>query len=297
VNGQTEESRRIIIRAETAGLIKTVSEKEGRIVKAGEIIARQDIGDRNSRLIEKTALVRQREIEFEAAKKLAKKGFRSDAKLAEAHALVSSALAQAKTIRLDLARTTIKTPFQGILENRYVENGNFVKIGDNIAKVVDLDPILAVGFVSERHIESLEVGQLGTVTLVNGQIADGKLRFISAVADRETRTFRVELEIPNSDYKIRSGLTGKLKLPLNPVSVHVISPSVLTLADSGKIGVRIVDDGDIVRFMTIKIISDTTDGIWVIGLRDGQRLITVGHEYVKAGQKVRPVLEQTKNGA
>ena len=198
---------------------------------------------------------------------------------------------------MNLARTTIKTPFQGILENRYVENGNFVKIGDNIAKVVDLDPILAVGFVSERHIESLEVGQLGTVTLVNGQIADGKLRFISAVADWETRTFRVELEIPNSDYKIRSGLTGKLKLPLNPVSVHVISPSVLTLADSGKIGVRIVDDGDIVRFMTIKIISDTTDGIWVIGLRDGQRLITVGHEYVKAGQKVRPVLEQTKNGA
>ena len=297
VNGQTEESRRIVIRAETAGLIKSVPGKEGKIVKAGEVIAQQAIGDRNARLIEKVALVRQREIEFKAAKKLANKGFRSKAKLAEAIALLNSARAQAETMRLDISKTTITAPFQGVLEARYVEKGNFVKIGDNIARVVDLDPILAVGFISERNIGSLEVGRPGIVTLITGQVAGGVLRYISNVADSETRAFRVELEIPNSDYKIRSGLTGELKLPLDPVPAHVISPSVLTLGDIGKIGVRVVDNAEIVRFMPIKILSDTKDGLWVTGLRDGQRLITVGHEYVKTGQKVRPVPEPIKIGS
>ena len=60
---------------------------------------------------------------------------------------------------------------------------------------------------------------------------------------------------------------------------------------------EIVDDGDIVRFAPTKILSDSPDGLLVSGLKDGQRLITVGHEYVKAGQKVQPVPETAKTGA
>ena len=297
VNGRTEESLKVTIRAETAGPVSAVPGEEGRIVDAGDVIARQDIEDRNARLAETLALVRQREIEYSAAEKLAKKGFRAGTKLAEARALLDAARAQAKSMRIDLSRTTIKAPFRGVLETRYVEKGDFVKIGDNIAKIVDLDPVLAVGFVSERDVGALEVGGPGRVTLIDGQTADGTVRFIAAVADSETRSFRVELEIPNPDHKIRSGLTGELTLPLSPIRAHVVSPAVLTLADNGKIGVRIVDDADIVRFVPIKILSDSTEGLWVAGLKDGQRLITVGHEYVKAGQKVQPVPETAKSGA
>ena len=107
----------------------------------------------------------------------------------------------------------------------------------------------------------------------------------------------MELEIPNAGHKIRSGLTGELTLPLSPIRAHVVSPAVLTLSDGGRIGVRIVDDSDIVRFVPIRILSDSAEGLWVSGLKDGQRLITVGHEYVKAGQKVQPVPESAKPGA
>ena len=111
------------------------------MVEVDEIIARQNIEDRNALLAEASALVKQREIEFVAAQKLAQKGFRSGTKLAEARALLDAARARAKTIRIDLSKTTITAPFRGILEARYVEKGDFVKIGDNIAKIVDLDPI------------------------------------------------------------------------------------------------------------------------------------------------------------
>ena len=294
LNGRTEESRKVILRAETTGSIINISGKEGRMVEVDEIIARQNIEDRNALLAEASALVKQRKIEFVAAQKLAQKGFRSGTKLAEARALLDAARARAKTIRIDLSKTTITAPFGGVLEVHYVEKGDFVKIGDNIAKIVDLDPILAVGFISEKDIDAIKIGGRGHIKLTNGRTANGTVRFIGSVADSATRSFRVELQIPNSDYKIRSGLTGELTLLLKPIQAHVVSPAVITLADDGRIGVRIVDDDNIVRFVKIKILSDSAEGLWVSGLKDGQRLITVGHEYVKAGQLVRPTQVKAK---
>ena len=294
LNGRTEETRKVTLRAETTGPILNVTGQEGSVVEAGAIIARQRVGDRNALLAEASALVKQREIEFGAAQNLAQKGFRSGIKLAEARALLDAARARAKTIRIDLSKTTITAPFRGVLETHYVEKGDFVKIGDNIAKIIDLDPILAVGFISERDIDAIKIGGRGRLKLTNGRTADGTIRFIASVADSATRSFRVELEIPNGNHKIRSGLTGELTFLLKPIRAHVVSPAVITLSDDGRVGVRIVDDNNVVRFVKIKILSDSAEGLWVSGLEDGQRLITVGHEYVKAGQLVQPTQVKAK---
>lgn len=297
LNGRTEESRKVTLRAETAGPVIEVPGVEGRVIEAGDIIARQSIEDRNARLAEAVALVKQREIEYRAATQLAKKGFRSGTQLAEARAKLDAARAATKSMRIDLSRTTIKAPFRGVLETRYVETGDFIKAGDNVAKIVDLDPVLAVGFASERDVGSVVIGATGNVTLVDGTAASGSIRYIASVADPDTRSFRVELEIPNPDHGIRAGLTGRLTLPLPAIRAHVLSPAVLTLADDGRIGVRIVDDGDIVRFKPVSILAESNEGVWISGLNDGDRLITTGHEYVKAGQKVRPVPETGEAGS
>ena len=297
VNGRTEESRKVTLRAETSGPIIDVPALEGRILDADDIVARQGVEDRRARLAEAMALVKQREIEFRAATELAKKGFRSDTKLAEARAQLDAARASTESMRIDLSRTTIKAPFRGIMETRYVEKGDYLKAGDNVAKIVDLDPVLAVGFASERDIGAIFIGEPGQVTFIDGTTARGKIRFIASVADPDTRSFRVEMEIPNPDHRIRAGLTGKLTLPLPPVRAYIVSPAVLTLADDGRIGVRIVDGSDVVRFVPISILAESVDGFWISGLTDGDRLITVGHEYVRAGQKVRPVPETDKAGS
>lgn len=297
VNGRTEESRQVTLRAETAGPIIAVPAIEGRTLKAGDVVARQSVEDRNARLAEAIALVKQREIEYRAATELAKKGFRSGTKLAEARAQLDAARASTKSMRIDLSRTTIKAPFRGVMETRYVEKGDYVKIGDNVAKIVDLDPVLAVGSASERDIGSISIGEPGQVTFIDGTTATGNIRYIASVADPETRSFRIELEIPNPDHRIRAGLTGKLTLPLPPVRAHVISPAVLTLSDDGRIGIRAVDGDDIVRFKPVSILTESADGLWVSGLKDGDRLITIGHEYVRAGQKVQAVPETAKAGS
>ncbi|MEE2721930.1 MAG: efflux RND transporter periplasmic adaptor subunit [Pseudomonadota bacterium] len=297
LNGRTEESRRVTLRAETRGPIVDVPGEEGHTLEAGDVIARQNVEDRKARMAEAKALVRQREIEYKAAAQLAKKGFRSGTKLAEARANLDAARAKTKGMSIDLSRTTIRAPFRGVLETRDVEKGDFVKAGDKIASFVDLDPILAVGYVSERDVGALGVGRPGRVTMIDGTVIDGTVRYIASVADKKTRSFRVEMQIPNPDHRIRAGLTGELTLPLAEISAHLISPAVLTLADDGRIGVRIVDPLDIVRFVPVKILSNTPDGLWIAGLRNRDRLITVGHEYVKAGQKVRPVSVATVAGS
>ena len=297
LNGRSEASRRVTLRAQTAGPITAIHAAEGHIVESGDMIARQSLGDRTARLNESTALVRQREIEFRAATKLAKKGFRSEAKLAEARAKLDAARAKTKSMRIDISRTTIKAPFRGVLETRFVEEGDYLKIGDQIASIVDLDPILAVGSASEHEVGSITVGKTGIATFVGGNVAKGKIRYIASVADPDTRSFRVELEIDNANHGIRAGLTGKLSLPKPPVRAHVLSPAVLTLADDGRIGVRTVDNMDIVRFRRVFILSQSREGIWVSGLVDGEKLITVGHEYVRAGQKVLPISERTVTGS
>lgn len=297
INGRTEESRKVTLRAETAGPISEIAVEEGSAVKDGQVVARQTPEDRRALLREAEALVEQRQIEYRAAAELSRKGYRSDTKLAEARALLDAARARAESMRIDLSRTEIKAPFDGVLESRSVERGDYVKESDAVAVIVDLDPLIAVGFVSERDIGAVSMGTPGVVRLVDGTTLEGTVSYVATVADAQTRAFRVELEVPNPGNKVRAGLTGELRLPLAPVKAHVLSPAVLTLADDGRIGVRIVNRDDVVEFVPVTILADTSDGLWVTGMTDGQRLITVGHEYVKAGQKVAPVPENAGTGS
>lgn len=297
INGRTEESRRVTLRAATAGPIDSVPVKEGRMLKRGDIVTRLNVEDRTALLAEAEALVKQREIEYKAASRLAKKGFRSDTKLAESRAQLDAARARTKSMRIDISRTKIRAPFDGVLEDRYVETGDYVKVGDEIATIVDLDPVLAVGFVSERDITEVKVGAKASVELVDGRWAEGIIRYVATVADSETRSFRTEVEIANRDGNIRAGLTGRLRIPLSTIMSHLISPSILTLADDGRVGVRIVNADDVVEFIPVRILSNSNEGLWVSGLENGHRLITVGHEFVKSGQKVRAVPETVETAS
>lgn len=289
INGRTAESRHVTLRAETIGPIADIFIQEGRVVSENEVIARQNIEDRTALLSEASALEKQRQIEFSAATELARKGFRSGTKLAEAQAQLEAAQARTKSVRIDISRTSIRAPFAGVLETLHVEKGDYVQKGGEIATVVDLDPILAVGFVSERDVGAIRTGTPGSLRLLDGRTASGTVRFVGSVADAATRSFRVELEIPNPGNLIRAGLTSELRLPLAPVSAHLVSPAWLTLADDGTIGLRGVNTDNTVVFLPVTIIADTPEGMWVAGVPDRIRVITVGHEYVKAGQKVMPV--------
>jgi multidrug efflux system membrane fusion protein len=286
VNGRTEVSRSVLLRAEIDGRIVEVGAAEGSFIKQGAVIARVATQDRMARLTETEALLKQREMEYKAATELSRKGFRADTKLAEARAFLDAAKAQVERMKIELSHTVIRAPFDGFLENRDVERGAYVKTGDSVATVVDLDPVLVVASVSEREVANVRLGQPGRAVLVDGTAIDGTVRYISSVADASTRSFRVELEIDNPDGAVRDGLTAELLLPLPAIHAHNISPAILTLADDGSVGVMTLDENDVARFTEVRILDDSGAGVWVVGLPERVKIITVGQGFVKSGQKV-----------
>ncbi len=289
LTGRTEASRRVDLRAETEGQVVELLARRGDTVAKNDVIAKLRLDDRGAKLAEAKAVLKQREIEYEAAQKLFEKGFRSSTEQAASAARLDAARAVVEQMEIDIADTTLRAPFAGIIGAGHVELGNFVKVGDVAATVIDLDPVLAVGSVSERQIGGLQKGATASVTLIDGTLHTGIIRFIAPVADPQTRTYRVELEIDNPDYAIRDGITAKIEFPLGEARAHFVSPSVLTLNDAGVVGVRTVDENDTVRFKPIDILADEPQGIWINGLPEKIRLIVVGQEFVAEGEHVKPV--------
>ncbi|MDH5410944.1 MAG: efflux RND transporter periplasmic adaptor subunit [Alphaproteobacteria bacterium] len=289
LTGQTEPSRHATVSAETAARVIAVEAEEGSVVKKGDIIVRLATDDREALLAEARALLKHRQIEYSAANKLSSKGYQTQTKLAETSANLESAEAHLRRIEIDMERTVIRAPFDGVIQTRMVEVGDYLKVGSPVALVIDLDPLIAVAQVSEREIAGVVNGVDAKVRLVTGDIIDGRVRYVSSVGSEGTRTFRVELEIDNAENRLAAGLTAEIRLPVAAVEAHNMSPAALTLDDTGVIGVKIVDARNIVRFHPIQLVSDGLDGVWIGGLPREATIITVGQEFVLPGQTVTPV--------
>ncbi len=293
LRGRTEALRTVDIKAETYGQIEELKIKRGDYVTRGQVIVQLDPESRPAVLREAKALREQRRLEYEAASRLKEKGFRAETQYAAARAALDAAEAVVQRAEVDLANTAIRAPFEGILDERMVELGDFVEQGDSIVRVVDLDPILVVGEVNERDIDRIGVGTIGQARLITGTEIAGRVRFIASMANAQTRTFRVELEVPNPDGAIPDGVSAELSLPLDEVMAHLVSPAILTLNDKGVVGVMTLEGEDRVRFRPVELIDSTPEGLWLGGLPDRVTFITVGQEFVKDGQKVKPVDERS----
>jgi len=289
--GHTGANRTVAIAAEIDGRIAEVLVENGSRVAAGDPIARIAISDLEAQVAQAQSLVEQRRVEYNAAAELGQSGYSARNQVATARANLSAAQAQLTQWQDQLAKTEITSPFAGVINDRAVELGSYVHAGDTIATLVDLDPVIISVYVTERHVGRVQVGALAEAALVTGETVDGIVRYVSAVADAATRTYEVEIEVANDDGAIVAGMTADVRIPGRQIMAYLISPAVIALADDGTIGVRVVDDRDVVQFMPITLLTDTTGGLWITGLPDRVRLITVGQEYVSEGQRVTPVYQ------
>jgi multidrug efflux system membrane fusion protein len=294
VSGRTEPNRAIELKAETDGTVVALGAERGSRVTAGAAIVTLDIRDRRARLDEAEALIVQRQLEFEAAEKLRGQNFVSESQIAEAKARLVSAQTARERIALDIGYTKITAPFDAIVQDRSVEIGDYVSSGDVVADLVDTDPLIVVGEINEREVGELLPGATGSATLVGGTKVEGRVRYLSPLAAEETRTFRVELAVPNPEGRLRAGITAEIRLEAGAITAHSLSPALLALADDGTIGVKAVDEFNRVRFYPVEIVGDSEDGMLVTGLPQDLRVISVGQGFVIEGQTVMPVEESAE---
>ena len=180
----------------------------------------------------------------------------------------------------------IVAPFSGYLESLKVDEGDFLNVGSVCASLIDPDPMLLVADVAEKDIAQIQLGSEATAKLISGRLISGEVAFIASSADKNTRTFRVEISVDNKDRTIRDGVSAEIYIKGKKEPAHKISPAILSLNDQGKLGVRTVTNENKVEFKEIKILEDTSTGMWVSGLDNVARIITLGQEYVFQGQTV-----------
>lgn len=285
--GRTEPARTVEIKAETTGRVVSVGVERGSRVTSGALIVQLDDADRLARLTQARATLRQRELEFDGQSKLKPSGYISDAKLAESQAMLEMARAELRRAELDIARMTVRAPFAGALQDRFVEQGDYVSPGTKIASFVDERTLIVAASVAENQVAALRRGLSGEARLATGERVRGALRYVAPVSEGKTRTFGVELEIPNAAGSLRAGVTAQVDIPVGKVRAHRLASSLLTLDDSGTVGVKIVDTAGFARFVPIQVARADGGGTWVTGLPDPAPVITGGQGYVKTGQLVR----------
>jgi len=290
VRGRTEALKSVSLKAEVSGRVMSAPVNKGDRVKAGETICMIEANAREANLAQAEALATQRRLEYNASLELAKKGFRSETQVANAKAQLDAASAQVRQAEVELDHTSIKAPFDGLVNDRQAEIGDFLQVGNTCAVLLTEDPYLVVGEVSDRQVSRIFQGQTATVELTNGTVLEGKVRYISNAARVETRTFRVEVEVANPARDLREGMTANILIPTDSAKAHFLTPSLLTLKDDGSVGIRIVEDGT-VQFFPITIAGNTPNGLWVKGLPDQIQLIITGQNFVTEGQKVRVSVE------
>lgn len=291
IRGRTESKRTVTVRSETNGRVIARPVERGDLVRKGDLLCRLSIDDRRARISESTEALNQAELEYKGTLELNTRGLVSDTIVAQAKARLASAEAQLARANLDLAKTYIKAPFDGFIENLGMDIGDFAQTGGACADIVDLDPMLLVGRVQESLVGRIETGDAAIGMLPNGKQISGTVRFVGQQSDQATRTYAIEVEVPNADYAIRSGLTAEINVVLAQQQAHRISPSILSLNDAGEFGVKILDADNTVQFVPVEIVRESANGMWVSGLPSIATVITVGQDFVVSGEQVEPVFE------
>jgi multidrug efflux system membrane fusion protein len=291
LSGRTEADRRVTLTARTGGILTELKVRRGSKVKAGDIIAILSDEARESQVAQARSLVAQRKAELEAKRPLIAIGANPKLDLVNLEAQLEAAKAAQAAAQAELDRGVVRAPWDGVVSDLTVEVGKaaFSFAGADLCTIVALDPMLAVVEVSERRLAGLKVGEPAEVRLITGETARGKVRYVSKTASQTTRTYRVEIELPNADGAIPDGISADVTIPLAPIAATSVPRSALTFSSNGDIGVRTVDGSGVVGFLPVSIIEDEQTVMWVGGVPDGGRVIVQGQDFVREGQHVEAV--------
>lgn len=289
LSGRTEADDRASAVTRTTGSIIELNVRRGDVVKVGDVIATLSDEARKAQVTQAEALVQQRQADLDAKLPLIKRGIVAANDKNQLEADLRAAEATLAMAKAEYERGLVRAPISGVISSVPMTTGQAMPANSMVAEVIALDPMLAVAEIAERQLGEVKVGDPAVVRLVTGQTAEGKVRYISPTASEGTRTYRVEVVLPNADHAIADGVTAEVEFKLAPVPSARIPRSALTFSAEGQLSVRTVGADGVVASVPVGIVEDGHDEIWLSGPTDGVKVIVQGQDFVKDGQKVEPV--------
>jgi RND family efflux transporter MFP subunit len=262
---------------------------------AREQVALVEAGTRAEQIEAARAEVRQTQQRL----RLLQAGPRAE-EIAQAEAEYRRAAFVVERLEDELRRMTIVAPFTGFLVRKRVEAGAWLRPGDPVADLIDLDPVFVVGPVNEREASRLRNGARARVTLDAhpDRAFTGELTHVVPQADRESRAFPVKVRVRNPEHVLKSGMFARvaLEVPGNRQALHV--PRDAIVRRGGASLVFVVDNG-VARARPVRTgvsaggLVEVLDG----AVAAGQEVVIVGNDTLQDGAKVRKVAAPSEAGA
>ena len=283
--GSLRSDEAVIVRPEVAGRVVEIAFQEGQRVTKGQVLIRLDDSVQRADLERARANLTLSKSKYERAADLRAKGFISGQAKDEAENTLKVAQADAELAAARLAKTEIRAPFGGIIGLRSVSIGDYVKEGQDIVNLEEIDPLKADFRVPEVFLSQVKAGQVLQVTMdaLPDRTWPGQVYAINPLVDANGRAIAIRAQVPNADGKLRPGMFARVRLLTSEARDSLMIPeeSIFPVGDD-KFVYKVVDgramrqkvDIGLRREGQVEILggltaADTvvTDGI--VKLRDG----------------------------
>jgi membrane fusion protein (multidrug efflux system) len=290
--------RHITIRPLASGYLQPITVKEGQRVTAGDVLFQIVPAVYQARLEADRSEAEAARIECANTRKLVEDNVISSQELAIAEAKLGQAEAKVRLAEVELAFTTIRAPFDGIIDRLEEQHGSLVDEGDALTTLSDNSVMWVYFNVPEaRYLEYVAAkGEPGAsqdieLLLANGQVFPhrGSIGAIEADFNNETGNIAFRADVPNPDFVLRNGQTGKIMIRSSLPGALVI-PQRATFSILAKRFVFVVGEDGIAHQREIEVTHELED-IFVIGkgLADTDRIVLDGIGEIRDGQHLENV--------
>ena len=286
IAGATSADKNAVLAARSDGIVEMLGVVQGDDIAADTLVLKLVGADVAASVATAQVALAQAMQQLDVGEKLYARGGLAELELTTRRSAKSAADAALQQAQSAEDRLLLKAPFAGTVDSVTVELGEWVQTGTPIATVLALDPIVVKAEVSERDVAFVSIGGKARVRLVSGAEMEGTIRHVAKQASVGTRTFVVEVALPNPDHRIGSGMTAEVRLFATPVPAVTVPRSVITISETGLIGLRVVGPDNLAQFAPVTLLDDTPAGMIVTGVPSGVRVIVAGQDLVRDGEPV-----------
>ncbi|MEJ2516236.1 MAG: efflux RND transporter periplasmic adaptor subunit [Gammaproteobacteria bacterium] len=280
-----------VVVAKVGGEVREIMVEEGDQVEANQILARLD-GDRLRLEMERArANLRKLKQEYDRNVELHERGLVSAGAFEDIKYELEALRAAYELAQLEYGYTQIRAPIEGVIADRFIKLGNTISANDPVFHVTDMDPLLAYVYVPEREFRRLTPGQPAelVVDAIPGQTFAARIQRISPVVDPDTGTFKVTMEVPDPDSRLKPGMFGRFNIVWDAREDTLLVPRVAVIDDETEQAVFVLD-GDTVRRAEVTLGYPKGEMIEVIeGLSGDEQVVVIGQAGLKDGARVEVV--------
>lgn len=293
--GDVETDQNVIVYPEFSGVLSQVMVREGDRVQKGQVLARIDDGGLSSQVAQLETQAALAKTTFERQERLWEQRIGSEIQFLEAKANFEAVQNSVNQLKSQLAKTVVKAPFSGIVDEAFIEQGEVVAPGQSrLFRIINLGDMYVSAAVPESYLGQIEVGTQVLVQIAAiGVEFESQIRQVGNFINPNNRTFEIKVDVPADRQQVKPNLIATVKLNDYTSEGAITIPESVIQQNSAGENVAFVlnkqsDSTGVAERRVIRTGYSYEEQIEVLeGIRAGETLITEGSKSVRDGQQVK----------